>query len=77
MKLHKRFQERVRSALLAEGISQGELARRMKVSPQTVSIYINGERCPGLDIIEKFSTALHLADPGLLLQEEEIYQTNV
>lgn len=73
MKLHKRFQERVRAVLQAESMSQGELARRMKVSPQTVSLYLNGERCPGLDLVEKFATALKLHDAGALLQQEEIY----
>lgn len=77
VKLHRRFQQRVRAILQVEGMSQGELARRMKVSPQTVSNYLidtADAKCPGLDMVEKFAKALGLTDAGPLLQEEEIHQ---
>ena len=44
--LQEDFCERVREVLAAEDISQSELARRMKVSPQTVSQYLARGACP-------------------------------
>ena len=74
VQLYRRFQLRVKEALEAEGISQAELARRMKVTPQMVSQYINGGSSPGLDLVERFAVALSLDDPLLLLGAEKIRQ---
>lgn len=74
MILQERFQAKLRQALIANGWSQADLARRMGVSQPFVSQYTSGTRCPGLDVVERFAKALGLPDPGLLIDESEITQ---
>lgn len=66
--LQERFRQRVRAELESRGWSQGELARRMNVSPQFVSQYLNGQRSPGLDLVQRFSETFDLNDPIELLE---------
>lgn len=68
MILQDRFRARVQEELDSRGWSQGELSRRMKVSRQFVSLYLAGQRCPGLDVVQRFSEAFELADPIELLE---------
>ena len=70
--LQERFALRVREAMESERVSQSELARRMSVTPSMVSQYINGLRSPGLDVVERFSRALNIDDPTILLSSEKI-----
>lgn len=70
--LQERFQSKLRQALTVNGWTQADLARRMGASPQFVGQYASGVRCPGLDVVERFATALGLPDPGLLIDESEI-----
>jgi len=56
-------------------MSQGDLAKKLGVSRQMVSLYLSGKRMPGLDIVEKFSLALELPDAASLIDESEISHT--
>jgi len=75
VKLHERFRKRVREALEVEGISQADLARRMRVKPQMVSNYLSHDGpCPSLDVVENFATALSIDDGSILLGADKICQ---
>lgn len=76
MILRDRFVRKVNEARDVAGISKAELARRMGVSPQFVSQYLNEQNptTPGLDIVERFAIALGLPDPSMLLDLSEIHQ---
>jgi len=65
--LQERFRERLREALDTRGWTQSDLARRMHVAPQYVNAYLSGVRCPGLDVVQRFSEALGIPDPIDLL----------
>jgi transcriptional regulator with XRE-family HTH domain len=54
----KIFQDRLRQALAAQGISQAELARRMRAIPQTIYKYFSGERLPGYQALDAIARAL-------------------
>ncbi|TWT49056.1 helix-turn-helix protein [Thalassoglobus neptunius] len=60
MVLQEEFRRIVKDELARQGMSQSELARRMSVSRPTVSQYLSGKFCPGLDVVEKFFNALGL-----------------
>lgn len=66
--LQERFTKNLQRELHDRGWSQSDLARRMGVAPQYVQKYLRGITSPGLDVIEKFATALGLEDPCDLLQ---------
>lgn len=74
MILQKQFRDRLKEHMEAQGLSQSDLARRMKVSPQFVSQYLRGGACPGLDVVEKFSKALSLENPVELLHSEKFQE---
>ncbi|WP_437227506.1 helix-turn-helix domain-containing protein [Planctomicrobium sp. SH661] len=65
--LHKNFKTNVRLAIDWLEINQSELARRLNVSAQLVSEYLRTNKCPSLDMVERFATALHVTDPWDLL----------
>ena len=68
--LEKRFVKRTTEALDQLGITQAELARRMHVSRAMVNQYLTGRSAPGLDVVERFASALEL-DPLELLAEKK------
>ena len=71
MILNKRFQKNLQAELDARNWSQSDLAREMGVNPQYVSKYLRGESKPGLDVIERFSLALGIADPVKMLSNSQ------
>ncbi len=77
VKLHDRFKKKLLAALEMNAMSQGELAKRLGCSRQMVSLYLLGDRMPGLDVVERFSEALGLPDPAALIDNSEISQTVV
>lgn len=68
MKLQSEFRRIVREQMREQGVSQGELARRMGFARPVVSRYLNGEVTPGADMIEKFLAALGF-EPVLEIKE--------
>lgn len=58
MILQNEFRVFVRTELDRQHISQAELARRMGVARSLITKYLNGERSPGMDVVEKFYRAL-------------------
>ena len=67
--LQQRFRDAVTSKMHDLDLSQSDLARRMRVTPQYVSKCLRGEQSPGLDVIERFASSLGLDDPADLLAE--------
>lgn len=51
------------------GMSQSDIARKMKVTRSLVSQYLSGHRCPGLDMVVRFADALGIEEPIELLSE--------
>lgn len=72
MILQQRFADRLREAMEIEGVSQSELARRMGVTPALVWQYVNKNRSPGFDMVEKFAEALRIPDPVQLMSAEKL-----
>jgi ribosome-binding protein aMBF1 (putative translation factor) len=64
--LHQRFTAKLRQALDDRGWSQSELARRLNIDQSVVNRYLNGRICPGLDLVEKFASALGVEPHNLL-----------
>jgi len=60
------FRTNVARHLDKQRISRSDLARKMKVSPQYVSIYLNGHKDPGLKVLERFAFALGTTAGALL-----------
>lgn len=67
--LQERFQQRLGAMLAEKGMSQSELARRMGVPHSQVHKYLKGAHSPGLDMLERFCTALE-CDPFDLIGEK-------
>ena len=65
-----KFAERLRETLRQSGISQSELARRLKMSYQGVNDYCTGKNEPPLDTLLKISKVLE-ETVGYLLGEDE------
>ncbi|MBR3632182.1 MAG: helix-turn-helix domain-containing protein [Elusimicrobiaceae bacterium] len=51
---------KIRIFMLKNGISQRDLAKKMKVAPQTVSRFLTGENSFRTDTLEKISEALNV-----------------
>lgn len=58
--------ERIRQARKSAGMTQSELARRLDVTPQTVSQYERGLINPKIETIRKFADALGVTSEVLL-----------
>lgn len=69
--LDAQFREGVNAALAEKGWTRSELARRLGMSPPTVTQYLNGQISPGVGIIEKFCAALDL-EPHLELAPKKV-----
>jgi transcriptional regulator with XRE-family HTH domain len=54
----KTFGERLRSSIVAHGITEAEYARKTEISAQNLSHYIAGQRKPGLDVLVVMINAL-------------------
>lgn len=71
MILQEKFRKKVQLALTEKGWSQSDLARAMNVTRSVVSQYITGRIAPGLDVVEKFASALEV-DPWNLVDDQPI-----
>lgn len=76
VKLKEQFVKKLNEAIEAYGLTDSELGRRMGTSRQFVGQYrdITTAPTPGLDLVEKFSNAIGLDNPLMLLDESEIPQ---
>jgi transcriptional regulator with XRE-family HTH domain len=63
------FIENIDAELKRIGSSRAELGRRMDVSQQVIAPYLSGKRCSGLNMVEKFATALGTHPSKLLTGE--------
>lgn len=62
----KNIQVRLRECIAESGIPQKELARRVGVSPQTISKYMKKDVFPALDTFAKLCAALDVASDYVL-----------
>jgi ribosome-binding protein aMBF1 (putative translation factor) len=78
VKLQEVFRKNVLEALTQKGWTKSQLAFRLEMTPQAVSAYVNGHRVPGLDLVEKFASALELSVIELLDEHSSLFlQTTV
>lgn len=68
-KLARNFRQRARERMESLGITQAQLAKKMKVTPAYVSQMLNGYRDPGLESLENFATALDMEASELLAEK--------
>lgn len=71
MVMQDNFRVKVQTALTERAWSQSELARKMGVTRSVVSQYLSGRIAPGLDVVEKFATALEV-EPWNLVDDKPI-----
>lgn len=71
-KLVNRIPEYIQDYIDKEGINRSELARRMDVSPSTITLILQGKRGKQvqLDIVERLCLLLEITPNDLLWQEE-------
>ena len=69
-RLAKAFRANVRDRMADAGLSQSDLADKLKVTPSFVSQMLSGHRDPGLDSLEQFAKVLGVKAADLL--EEKI-----
>lgn len=62
----KEIQARLRECIAWSGISQKELARRVGVSPQTVSKYMKRDIFPALDTFARICNAIEVSSDYVL-----------
>ena len=67
-----KFAQRLRETLQQSGISQSELARKIKMSQGIVNNYCTGKREPTLDVIILISKALNETTDFLLGADDYI-----
>lgn len=65
------FRQNVISILERRGLSRTELAKRMGVKQPFVSQLLNGQREPGLRVLERMAHALEVAPSSLLKKNSE------
>ena len=62
----KVIQSRLRECISGSGIAQKELARRIGVSPQTVSKYMKNDIFPALDTFARICNAIGVSSDYIL-----------
>jgi transcriptional regulator with XRE-family HTH domain len=65
-KLYKAFCENVAERLRELNMTRAQLAEQMDVDRSYVSIYLNGHRQPGFDVVEAFAKHLKVEPSDLL-----------
>jgi transcriptional regulator with XRE-family HTH domain len=66
------FRANVNELLLRRGISRTELARRMGVKQPFVSQLLNGQREPGLRVLERMAAALDVQPATLIKKNSDV-----
>ena len=66
LQIKSKFQEVVKEAIKCNGLSQSEVARRIRVSQQTMSNYLKGKIMPAFDTFANLCEVLDL-DPAEIL----------
>ena len=56
----EQIQKRLAEAIKLSGFTQTEIARRLKITPGTVSHYVRGDKMPALDTFANLCTELDL-----------------
>ena len=67
--LYNAFVANVRERMAMQGLSQADLAKRLKVTPSYISQILSGHRRPGLDALEAFGRVLD-TEPSELIQKK-------
>ena len=67
---HTEISGRIRTIAQKKGISQAEIARRMKVTPQMVHHYLNHGRKYNLEILQRLGKAIGVHPAVFLLEKE-------
>ncbi len=62
----KKIQKRLRECISESGIPQKEIARRVGVSPQTISKYMKKDVFPALDTFSKLCCVLDVTSDYIL-----------
>lgn len=65
-KLYKAFCENVIERLRELNMTRSQLAEKMQVDKSYISIYLNGHRQPGFDVVEAFAKHLKIEPSDLL-----------
>lgn len=60
------FEEKLKSIMQKQGLTQKELAIRSGITEASMSKYLNGERTPRIDVIINLSRALEVTTDELL-----------
>lgn len=63
----------IKSLRVREGLTQGELAKKLKISRSAIGMYENGEREPSVEILEKFADYFNVDMNYITGKEEEEY----
>jgi transcriptional regulator with XRE-family HTH domain len=71
-RIYGAFVANVRERMDDLGLSQKDLAAKLKVSPSYVSQMLSGHRRPGLDSLDEFATALDTEPADLIRQPEKV-----
>jgi len=61
------FRLNMRRRISDLGISDAEVARRVGMSPPNIWQYLNGDRRPGLDVLDRFAEAVDLPTHQLIM----------
>lgn len=61
----------IKSLRVREGLTQGELAKKLKISRSAIGMYENGEREPSVEILEKFADYFNVDMNYITGKEEE------
>jgi transcriptional regulator with XRE-family HTH domain len=70
----KNFGERLLATRKSKGMTQAELARRVKLSTKTIIYYESGERYPTLDIAQRLAEVLGVTLAHLVGEEGDIME---
>jgi transcriptional regulator with XRE-family HTH domain len=65
------FAKAIRICRSAHGLTQGQLAKRLKISPSQVSLIESGDRQPSMEVLKNVSRVLNVPLPLLTLLGSE------
>lgn len=67
------IQKRIAEAIKQSGLTQTELARRLKIGQQQISCYIHGKKMPALDTFANLCAVLDVDANDILCLNEFTY----